>query len=516
MLAAVGRQVMVKGMRFFAGDGLGWLLVAAVVFTVAEVVVVPLRLPLGWDEITYMAQTSAHRSPVVMPPIHSRGPGLLAAPVTLLTTSIVILRAWMTLLSGAGLFLALLAWRRLRPGHVLAVAAVIVGSLAVTQLSAVQVMPDWWEAIGALAVTGLFLQAVTIGHTRLVAVLLAASVFFLVLVRWQDAVFLTAPLVAATLVVPAWRRRGALAAIAVGLTAGAAEWAGEAWAFYGGPVGRVRLTALEPPRFGLYFSLPRQVGSLAGGCSPGHCPPWVLPSLGAWWAVLLALAVLGIITARRTRSGAPVAVPADRAAAAVPAACAATLLAGYSLFDPGAADRYLLPVIALTAIPVADGITRFVAAYRRRAAALLTMAAFLLAGLVTQHYVLRAESARLSYSNSIWLAQANYLRHKGVRPPCILSGGHLPAAYYLGCASAWADQNLPALLARPPGPSGWHHWDVPSMRIRVYIRDKRSRPGLRPEAQAGLHSQRSWLPRSPSARRRAPDQQNSGRGWVRP
>jgi hypothetical protein len=129
----------------------------------------------------------------------------------------------MTLLSGAGLFLALLAWRRPRPGAVLAVAAVIIGSLAVTQLNAVEVMPDWWEAVGALAVTGLFLRAVTIGQTRLVAVLLAAGVFFLVLVRRQDAVFLTAPLAAAALVVPAWRRRGTLAAIAVGLAAGAAE-----------------------------------------------------------------------------------------------------------------------------------------------------------------------------------------------------------------------------------------------------------------------------------------------------
>ena len=230
--------------------GLGWLLAAAALFTVAVFAVAPLRLPLGWDEITYIAQVSAHPSEVVMPPIHSRGPGLLAAPVTLLTTSVVVLRVWMTVLSGAGLFLALLAWRRLRPGPALALAAIIIGSLAVTQLNAVQVMPDWWEALGALAVTGLFLRAVTIGQTRLVAVLLAAGVFFLVLVRWQDAVFLVAPLATAALVVPAWRRRGTLAAIAVGLAAGAAEWAGEAWAFYGGPAGRPRLTAREPPKVG--------------------------------------------------------------------------------------------------------------------------------------------------------------------------------------------------------------------------------------------------------------------------
>ena len=65
------REVRPPGGR----DGLGWLLAATVVFTVAELAVVRLRLPLGWDEITYIAQTSAHQSPLVMPPIHSRGRG---------------------------------------------------------------------------------------------------------------------------------------------------------------------------------------------------------------------------------------------------------------------------------------------------------------------------------------------------------------------------------------------------------------------------------------------------------
>jgi hypothetical protein len=461
--AAPAREVGPRAGR----DELGWLLAATALFTVGVLAVVPIRLPLGWDEITYIAQVSVHPSPVVMPPIHSRGPGLLAAPVTLLTSSVMVLRVWMTLLSGVGLLLALLAWRRLRSGPVLVVAAVIIASLAVTQLNAMQVMPDWWEAIGALAVTGLFLRAVIIGQSRLVTVLLAAGVFFLVLVRWQDAVFLTAPLVAAALVVPAWRRRGTLAAIAVGLAAGAAEWAGEAWAFYGGPAGRLRLTAHEPPTFGLYFSLPRQVGQLVGGCSPRHCPPWAFPGLDVWWAALLVLALLGIITAFPARPAAT-AVPAARATAAIPAACAVTLLAGYALFDPQAQARYLLPVIALAAIPAADGITWVTG--RWRAAALPLVTAFLLAGLITQHYVFRAQAASLYHRDARWPAQASYLRHLGARPPCIIGPGYLPVAYYLGCTPTWADQHLPALLARPPGPSAWQQLHGPGLRILVYIR----------------------------------------------
>ncbi len=455
---------------------LGWLLAAAALFAIGVLAVAPLRLPLGWDEITYIAQSSVHASPVVMPPIHSRGPGLLAAPVTLLTTSVMVLRAWMLLLSSAGLLLALLAWRRLRRGPVLAVAAIVIGSLAVTQLNAIQVMPDWWEAIGALAVTGLFLRAVTIGQDWLVTGLLAAAVFFLVLVRWQDAVFLVTPLVAAALVVPAWRRRRTLAAIAAGLIAGAAEWAGEAWAFYGGPVSRMRLTAHEPPAFGLYFALPHQLGQLVGGCSSRTCPPWASPGLDVWWAALLVLAMLGLITARPTSRAAPAApagpgaVPATRPTAVVPAVCAMTLLAGYALFDPQAQARYLLPVVALVAIPAADGIIWLAAAPRWRAAALAMAASFLLAGLIAQHYVFRAQAVGLYRHDVRWPAQASYLRHLGVGPPCILGPGHLPVAYYLGCTPTWADQRLPALLARPPGPGAWRQLPDPRLRILVYVR----------------------------------------------
>lgn len=473
-MARSDRPLLASARSVRSLPGLGWLLAAAVLFTVAEFAVAPVRLPLGWDEITYIAQTSVHPSPVVMPPIHSRGAGLLAAPVTLLTTSVVVLRAWMALLSGAGLFLALLAWRRLRPWPVLALTAVIIGGLAVTQLSAIQVMPDWWEAIGALAVTGLFLQAVTTGLTRLVAVLLAAGVFFMMLVRWQDAVFLTAPLAAGALVVPAWRRRGTLAALAAGLAAGAAEWAVEAWLFYGGPVGRVRLASREPPTFGLYFSLFQQVRNLTG--APRAVPPWVHPWLGVWWAVLLALAILGIVIAWRARPAAPAdpaaptTVPATWATTAVPAACAVTLLAGYSLFDDYAIPRYMLPVVVLAAIPAADAIAWLVAPRRWRAVALPLVAAFLLAGLITQHYVLHAQAASTGRLDARWVAQARYLHRLGVGPPCITGPGHVPVAYYLGCVPAWADQHLAALLAQPPGAGAWHLVHAPRRPIKVYIR----------------------------------------------
>ena len=286
----------------FHRDSPLWLVVVAALFLLAEFNPILLRMRLGADEITYIAQTSVHASQIILPPVHARGAGVLAAPVTLLTTSVLALRLWMAVLSAIGLFLALLAWRGLRPAWVLAVAGLLLGSLAISQLSGVQAMPDWWVALGALAVTGLFIQAVT-GRMRdrLVLPLLAATTFFLILLRPQDSAFLLAGIIVTALIVPGWRNRRVLAAIGIGIVAGAVEWLGEAYAWYGGPVSRLHMMRQEPPKFALYFSLPYQLRVLNGPwyCRPGQCHSWDYPALTGWWLVLLGLVVLGIFATRR-------------------------------------------------------------------------------------------------------------------------------------------------------------------------------------------------------------------------
>src|SRR5260370_24939232 len=101
-------------------------------FLAAELTPSLLRMPLGPDEMTYIAKTSAHASGVFLPPVPRHGVGLLAAPVTLFTTSVVALRIWMAGLSALALFLAMLCWRRLRPAWLLAIAGLILSSLAIT------------------------------------------------------------------------------------------------------------------------------------------------------------------------------------------------------------------------------------------------------------------------------------------------------------------------------------------------------------------------------------------------
>src|ERR1700753_1380237 len=120
------------------GNSAAWLILVAAAFLATELAPSLLHMGLGADEITYIAQTSKHVSQVGLPPVHSRGPGILALPVTALTTSLLALRVYLSILSAIALFLALLCWRGLRPAWVLAIAGVIQGSLGIAQMTGVQ------------------------------------------------------------------------------------------------------------------------------------------------------------------------------------------------------------------------------------------------------------------------------------------------------------------------------------------------------------------------------------------
>jgi hypothetical protein len=457
---SVARHIGPRG--WIGPDSPLWLVLVAGLFTLAELTPSLMRLPLGADEITYIAQTSAHASQIILPPVHSRGAGLLAAPVTLLTTSLLALRIWMALLSGAGLFLALLAWRGLRPAWVLAVAGAVLGSLGIAQLSAVQAMPDWWVALGALTLVGLFLQAVN-GRMRpkVVFPLLAAVTFFLVLMRPQDAAFLLAPVIVAVFLVPAWWDHRLLYAFGAGIVAAGAEWIGEAYAWYGGPDSRLHMMGQEPPKFGFYFTLPYQLRVLNGPwyCRPGECTDWDYPWLTIWWVALLALVVLGVFVVGRT----------SLTSSAITVVPALSLLAAYTLFVPYAAPRYLLPVIALLAIPAADGIAWLCAAPRWRVPAVLLTCAFLLVGIVSQQFVRKNEVADQTAARTLPLTRANHVRSLGVDPPCVTASSTV--AYYLGCGSPWTGESMREYLNQTPGGrNAWVRLSLPAIPPHAYVR----------------------------------------------
>lgn len=334
----------------FGPDSLASQALVSVLFFLAELLPALLRLPLGADEITYIARTSAHASGVFLPPVHGHGVGLLAAPVTLITTSLTVLRVWMALLSGVALFLSLLCWRGLRQAWVLALAGFIFGSLAITQLSGVQVYPDLWAGFGALAITGLLLQAVA--HRVRPGVVLPAIAFVafvIVMMRPQNIVFVLAPTFLAPIVVRDWRQPRLLVAMIIGTALGVIEWVAEAYLWFGGLTNRIHLAGQEPPTFGLHFSLLMQVRTMSGPwyCQPGTCQQFYYPAVYLWWLAFFGLIALGLVAVWRLPS---------RRSSLLALGTAAWVGALYILLVPFGAPRYFLPCWALGAIVAADGI----------------------------------------------------------------------------------------------------------------------------------------------------------------
>jgi hypothetical protein len=454
-------------------DSLAWLFAVPVLFLLSQLVLPSLlHLPLGADEITYIARTSIKPSGVFLPPVHGHAVGLLAAPVTLITSSLVALRIWMALLSSVSLLLALLAWRGLRPAWLLALAGFIFVSLAITQLSGVQVYPDLWAAFGTLAITGLLLQSAS-GRMRprVVLPLIAFAAFFIVLLRPQNIAFVLAPTLIAAVAVRRWRKPGVLVAMGAGMALGLLEWVAEAYLWFGGPGNRLHLAGQEPPRLALHFSVLTQARVLSGPwyCNTTRlCAGMNFPVLIFWWLALLGLVAVGLYVGWRT----------ERRASAVLAVLTGVWVAGlYVLFVPFGAPRYLLPTWALFMIVAADGIAWLATVPRWRRIAAALVCAFLLVGAVSQHLVLNREIVNSATIRNVFIFNASQLRRLGVKPPCVVE--EPSAAYYLGCWAPWSSLLRPArtigevLKLTPGGPSGWQKVLVPTQPRASYVWVKR-------------------------------------------
>ncbi len=443
--------------RLPRSDSLWWLAAVAAAFSCAQLIFIRLHGP-SWDEVVYISQVTRHVPAAPFDPARSRGIPLLVAPVALLTTSITVLRVYLAIASGAALFGGLLAWRRLRPAWMLALAGLLLGGLWVTQFYGPQAMPDEWLAFAALAATGLFLRAVGVGdedaagpaanpRRRLAA--LAAVLAGAALIRPGDAIFLVAVLVGAVILVRPWRRWPVLVAIAAGFVAGSAEWVAEAYARFGSPAQRLHLASGEQGGFGLRLGIWAELRSVNG---PTLCRPctvgWKYPVLSVWWLALPLLVVLGVLVARRA---------GRRSSAALAACCALGLSAQYLFGISYGAPRFLLPAYALAAIPVADLIEWLVTRTRpAERPAMKALIGLVLAGqLITQHAVLMRQVADTAKLHKDYAAIAADLHRLGVRPPCLVNGAQrIPVAFYARCASTPAPTGAEPSLATSANPGG--------------------------------------------------------------
>jgi hypothetical protein len=430
------RSVAAAVDRVRQADSIWWLVIVAAAFSIAQLALVAPKLGLSWDETVYISQVSGHAPASYFDPARARGIPLLVAPLTMLTTSVLALRIYLSLASGLGLFLALLTWRRLRPAWQLALAGVLFGGLWTTLYYGPQAMPDLWVALSSLAAAGFFLQAAradTTSARRPWGALagLTASGAIAALVRPGDALYLAAVLGIAALAIRQWRRWDLLAAVVVGFAAGAAEWVIEAYISFGGPVNRLHEAGAEQGGFGFHLAFWDELRAVNG---PTLCRPCTVgyryPVLSLWWLALPVLVVLGVIAARRAGRLGPTLLAAG---------CAFGLAFQYLFLINYAAPRFLLPAYALAAIPVADAVGWLLTSVRRelRPPVITLVAVVLLVQLLIQAAVLQHQvQEKISFLGDYTRIAAD-LRVLGVRSPCLIKGDQdIPIAFYAGCASA--------------------------------------------------------------------------------
>ncbi len=410
--------------------------VVALVFVLAQLALVMPGSGLGWDETVYTSQVSGEVPAAFFSAPRARGVSYLVAPVAALTTDVVPLRVYLAVLSGAGLFAALWAWRTVLPARVLALGGGLFASLWITLYYGPEVMPNLWSALGALAAVGCFLRAARAAahggraYRRALFGLWAAGAV-VALMRPPDAAWLALALTGAALTVPAWRRPGLVTAVLTGVVAGAVPWVVEAYTSYGGLLDRLHRASEIQGGMGWNLAVTDQLQSLSSGstlCRPCGLP-WQDHAAGVWWLALPLLAVAGTVAAVRR----------GRAATAVLPLVAGVLPAvPYLFLIDYAAPRFLLPAYALLMLPVADSLWWVVTgpAARLRPWVCGLVVVLLAAHIGVQLGVLNGLTDRATRWNGELTAVAGRLNRLGVRGDCIVSGDHAPPlGYYTGCES---------------------------------------------------------------------------------
>ncbi|MFJ9097121.1 hypothetical protein ACIRJM_01195 [Streptomyces sp. NPDC102405] len=477
LVGARGRTPSVASAASPRAGGTRPIAAVAAVFTLAQLVLVRPGMGLGWDETVYVSQVGVQAPAAFFSAPRARGVSLLVAPIASWSTSTELLRVYLAVLSGLGLYVALRAWRGLFPARVLAVGGALFASLWITLFYGPQAMPNYWVAVGALGAVGCFLRARQDPRALWGVVAGAALMAWM---RPTDAVWVTLPLLVAAALCR--RPRSALALVA-GLVAGGAQWVIEAYLSYGGLAERLHEGSRIQGGLGPQFAVDDQLRSLGGRALCRPCTgPLPDPAVMAWWAVLPLLAAVGLavaVRAGRTRGS------------LVPLACAATAAVPYLFLIGYAAPRFLLPAYALLAIPVADALFHLATtpSGRWRPVAAVLLGIGLAGHLAVQYAVLERTVHRTTRDHRDWARTAAELNRLGVRPPCLLTG-HLsvPVAYYAGCTSAAAfghnanssesgivaaSRRMPvAVLTRPGGSPpayarDWHTLSAAGMDIHV-------------------------------------------------
>ncbi|GAA2384859.1 hypothetical protein GCM10010420_04010 [Streptomyces glaucosporus] len=427
------------------------------IFVLAAAALVPLTLPLGWDERVYTSRFGPHGPATPFSAPRTRGVPLLEFPVASWSGSEPLLRIWLLLLAGIALYLGFRPWLRVlaRPSAVW-VAAALYGSGWIALFYANSAMPNHYTAMGAVAAVGCFARRRPC-HAGVAAGLAVAT-----LMRPNDGAFVAAPLLLAALLVPAWRTRGRILSAAGGVAAGALPWVVEAYLRFGGVAERLAEASDAQGGTRPVLSVAANLTSLDG---PLLCRP--CDGDGVWWAAVEWWPLLALLTALGLRSARRAATPAAPLWLAVAVALAA--VAQYLFLVAYAAPRFLLPGYALLAVPAALGLLA-AADLSRRSYPVAAVLALALAGhLAVQLTLAHTHGGIQEKAREDWRRTVAVLRAHGVRPPCVLagSGSAIPVAHMAGCSTAetGARTRADALVLRggevPRWARDWPRYPVP-------------------------------------------------------
>jgi len=413
------------------------LLLVSLLFLVLQLAFVPRPFGLSTDEATYLAKVDPSAPELYWTQPRAWGTALLAAPVALFAPGLTAVRVYFGLLSSAGLVAAFWPWLRVfRPG-VAPLAALLFSTTWFTLYNGPLVMPNLYVALAAVAAIGMFLRAVDSPRWWRIA-LCGAAAALVALVRPPDSVVLFAPVLACALVVTRLRRARVLAALAGGVVIGWVPWVVEAYLLFGGLVARLRTAETTGPG-GLSLHLanlsiyPRLLDGTPIYCCRDGGPPieaGPVPWLYASWLVAVAvLALIGLLVAARQGQ------LSEMLMVGLPAGS----LAGFYLLLPGfTALRYLLPALALVALPVAALLVTALTSARSAWSRAISVA--LVAALLIGHLGLMVPQAKRDLERDARGRKQPLLIAHALRPivrgrPCLVLGKNEPQAtsYYLKC-----------------------------------------------------------------------------------
>jgi len=461
------------------------LIVVCVLHGISPLVLVGAHQLFGHDETVYLSQINGSVPGDIFTAPRARGLTLIVAPVTLLTTSVVAVRLWLTVVTAVLMYVGFRPWLRLVPAWTVPVAAALFSCLWTTIFFGFEAMPNIYVALGSLPAVALVvaqLREPVLSRSRLIWLAVAGA--FISLIRPSDALAVTVVLVATALLAGGVTRRVRVvvaAAAAAGFVLGTLEWVIEAYVRFGGPAHRLALAQAEQGTPGLHFSLVQQVRVLSGPilCRSGCHAHVALPNI-AWWTASAGLVVVGLLLSRGD----------DRRALRTATLAGMAVMAEYVFTIPYGAPRFMLPTYVLLSLPAAAGLMAVIAAARRLArplAATVVAATLVLVvgwagaqAFVLRHQVLPGVNSKLIRDAAL----ARLVRtDAGVRP-CVLDAGRIGAeiAYLARCAettnSLTLDQDadngrlvsfylsrskrLPATLA------GWAVQPVPADRLEQH------------------------------------------------